>query len=191
MLKTKSHLLSVLFTSSLFVFALSDAALAKFTAEDAAQLEANAAATVAQLASETPGAEEVLAGAKGVLVCPKITKGGLGFGAEGGQCVLTSGAENPIHYGTFGVKGGFIAGIQSHSMVLAINTDEALARFTSGDREWELGVDASVAVAEIGAGGDLDTSNLKSSIVSFIFGQKGLMADVSWKGSRFKKLDIE
>ena len=55
------------------------------------------------------------------------------------------------------MKGGFIAGIQSHSMILALNTDEALARFTSGKREWELGVDASVAVAEYGAGGDLDT----------------------------------
>lgn len=76
-------------------------------------------------------------------------------------------------------------------MILALNTDEALAKFTSGKREWELGVDASVAVAEFGAGGDLDTSNLKSAIVSFIFGQKGLMADVTWKGSRFKKLDIE
>ena len=57
--------------------------------------------------------------------------------------------------------------------------------------EWEFGVDASVAVAKIGVGGDLDTTNLKRDIVSFIFGEKGLIADVTWEGSRFKKLDVE
>ena len=166
-------------------------ASADISANDAAELDAEAIATLTEFKANTKGAEEVFGQAKGILVCPKITKAGLGFGAEGGQCVLTDGSDEKLYYGTFGVKGGFIAGIQSHSMILALNTDKALAQFTSGDREWELGVDASVAVAEIGAGGDLDTSNLKRDVVSFIFGQKGLMADVSWKGSRFKKLDVE
>lgn len=166
-------------------------ALAKFTANDAARLDAEAEATLAGFKASTKGAEEVFAAAKGILVCPKITKAGLGFGAEGGECVLVSGASEKIYYGTFGVKGGFIAGIQQHSMILALNTNEALAKFTSGQREWELGVDASVAVANVGAGGDLDTSNLKRDVVSFIFGQEGLMVDASWKGSRFKKLEIE
>ena len=164
---------------------------AKFTAGDAAKLEVEAEATLAKFMEDTLGADEVLAAAKGILVCPQITKGGIGFGAEGGRCVLTSGASERIYYNTFGVKGGFIAGIQKHSMILALNTNEALAKFTSEDREWELGIDASVAVATIGAGGDLDTSNLKRDVVSFIFGQEGLMVDASWKGSRFKKLEVE
>jgi hypothetical protein len=46
-------------------------------------------------------------------------------------------------------------------------------------------------VAKIGVGGDLDTPNLKKDIVSFIFGEKGLIADVTWEGSRFNKLDVE
>jgi lipid-binding SYLF domain-containing protein len=54
-----------------------------------------------------------------------------------------------------------------------------------------MGVDASVAVAKVGAGGALDTTNLKKDIVSFIFGEKGLMGDVSFSGSRFKKNDVE
>ena len=183
--------LMVVFASFLFVFAFANTASAKFTAEDAAKLDAEADATLAQFKADAKGADEVLASAKSVLVCPSITKAGLGFGAEGGRCVLVTGANEKLYYNTFGVKGGFIAGIQSHSMILALNTDDALAKFTSNDREWELGVDASVAVAKVGAGGDLDTTNLKSDIVSFIFGQKGLMADVSWKGSRFKKIEIE
>lgn len=76
-------------------------------------------------------------------------------------------------------------------MILVMNTDETLAKFTSGKREWEFGIDAFVAVAKIGAGGELDTTNLKKDIVSFIFGEKGLMGDLSWEGSRFKKLDVK
>lgn len=104
---------------------------------------------------------------------------------------MTEGAEGKLYYVTTGLKAGAIIGMSSHSMILVLNTDEVLAKFTSGKREWEFGIDASVAVAKMGAGGDLDTTNLKKDIVSFIFGEKGLMADISWEGSRFKKLDVE
>jgi lipid-binding SYLF domain-containing protein len=76
-------------------------------------------------------------------------------------------------------------------MILALNTDTALAKFTSGDREWEVGADASVAIAKMGAGGSLDTTNLKQAVVAFIFGEKGLMGDLSLAGSRFKKQDLK
>ena len=170
--------------------ALSGQALADLSAAEAAELDAEAKATVSQFLAETKGAEAVLADAKGVLVCPTIRKGGFGVGVEGGKCVLTSGSPEHLYYGLMALKTGFIVGIASHSMILALNTDETLAKFTSGDREWEFGVDASVAVAKIGVGGDLDTTNLKKDIVSFIFGSKGLIADATWEGSRFKKLDV-
>lgn len=170
---------------------LSGQAMADIDADDAAELNAEAKATLQNFLANTKGASAVLSSAKGVLVCPKIRKGGLGVGAERGTCVLTVGATQPLYYKTTGLKAGMIAGYESHSMILALNTDEALAKFTSGAREWEFGVDASVAVAKVGAGGDLDTTNLKKDIVSFIFGEKGLIGDVTWEGSRFKKQDIE
>lgn len=171
--------------------ALSGQAMAKFTAAEAAELDTEAKVTYTQFVSETKGAEEVFANAKGILVCPKIRKAGIGVGIERGQCVLTNGAEKHLYYLSTALKTGMILGVASHSMILVMNTDKALANFTSGKREWEFGVDASVAVAKVGAGGDLDTTNLKKDIVSFIFGEKGLMADLSWEGSRFKKLDVE
>jgi lipid-binding SYLF domain-containing protein len=170
---------------------LSGSAFAKFTVEEAAELDSEAMATLEKFVTETKGAEEVFADAKGILVCPKIRKAGAGIGAERGQCVLTSGTDEHLYYQSTALKAGAILGVSSHSMILVINTDKALANFTSGKREWEFGVDASVAVAKIGAGGDLDTTNLKRDIVSFIFGEKGLIADVTWEGSRFKKLDVE
>ena len=93
--------------------------------------------------------------------------------------------------GRSALKAGLLAGIASYSMILALNTDAAVEKFTKGEREWEMGVDASVAVAKVGAGGALDTTNLKKDIVSFIFGDKGLMGDLSFSGSRFKKQEIE
>ena len=186
----KTHMLKML-GAMIIGMSLSDTAMADISAAEAAELDAEATATLQQFTADTKGADSVFAAAKGILVCPQITKAGLGFGAEGGQCVLVTGADDKLYYGTFGVKGGFIVGVQAHSMILALNTDKALAKFTSGERQWELGIDASVAVAKVGAGGDLDTSNLKRDIVSFIFGQKGLMVDATWKGSRFKKHDVK
>ncbi len=190
MLKGKT-LTSMLFGALAIILTFTSPVFAKFTASDAAELDAKAEATLAAFKAETAGADAILSNAKGVLVCPKIVKAGLGVGGETGRCVLVSGSAEKIYYSSLGIKTGFIAGIESHSMMLVMNTDEALAKFTSGKREWELGVDASVAVAKLGAGGDIDTTNLKKDIVSFIFGQKGLIADVTWEGSRFKKLDVE
>lgn len=174
-----------------FSLTLSGQAMAKFTADEAAELDVEAKSTLERFVAETKGADEVFANAKGVLVCPKIRKAGAGIGAERGQCVLTSGADKHLYYLSTALKAGAILGVSSHSMILVMNTDTALAHFTSGEREWEFGVDASVAVAKIGVGGDLDTTNLKKDIVSFVFGEKGLIADLTWEGSRFKKLDIE
>ena len=169
---------------------LSGAAMAAFTAEDAAELNADAIETLKKFKTEYKNVEEIFADAKGVLVCPKIRKIGAGIGFEGGKCVLTTGAEGLLYFKASGVKWGAVLGAQSHSMILVLNEDKALADFTEGKRKWEIGIDASVSVAKLGAGGDIDTSNLKSAVVSFIFGEKGLMADLSWEGSSFKKLDV-
>ena len=171
--------------------ALSGQAMAMITTKDAAELDGKAKATLTKFQAETKGSEAAFANAKGILVCPKITKGGFVLGIESGNCVLTKGSPKPLYYGTSALKGGLLAGIESYSMILVLNTDKALANFTSGSREWEVGADASVAVAKVGAGGSLDTTNLKKDIVSFIFGAKGLMGDASFEGSRFKKHDVK
>src|SRR5262245_1129753 len=170
---------------------LSGQAMADITATEAAELDAKATATLTKFKAETKGSDAVFANAKGILVCPKITKGGLIVGVEGGSCVLTSGAPKPLYYSTTAVKAGLLAGVQSYAMILVFNSAEALNKFTSGTREWEVGADASVAVAKLGAGGALDTTNLKADIVSFIFGGKGLMGDASLQGSRFKKQEVK
>lgn len=51
------------------------------------------------------------------------------------------------------------------------------------------GVDGNVALLDVGIGERIGTTTLKDPIVGFVSGVKGLMADVSLKGSKFSKLD--
>jgi lipid-binding SYLF domain-containing protein len=41
----------------------------------------------------------------------------------------------------------------------------------------------------LGAGGTIDTNNLKDPIVAFVLGQKGLMYNLSFEGTKFTKLN--
>jgi lipid-binding SYLF domain-containing protein len=170
---------------------LTGQATAAFTATDAAELDKEATAAVARFQSETSGSEALLDHAKAILVCPKITKGGFIIGVEGGKCVLRVGGKTVDYYANRAGKFGFLAGIQWYSLILVFNDQAALDKFRTGEREWEAGVDASVAVAKVGASGTLDTTNIKEAIVAYTFGEKGLMADVSLEGAVFKKLEVK
>jgi lipid-binding SYLF domain-containing protein len=166
-------------------------ALAAFTAADAAELGTESTAALATFEGDTSGAKTLIDNGKGVLVCPKITKGGFIIGVEGGKCEMRVGGKVVEYYRTRAAKVGLLAGLQSYSMVLVFNDQAALDTFRTGDREWEVGVDASVAVAKVGASGKMDTTNLQEAIVAFVFGEKGLMADLSLEGSNFKKIAVE
>jgi lipid-binding SYLF domain-containing protein len=52
---------------------------------------------------------------------------------------------------------------------------------------WEVGVDGSVALFTMGAGGAADTITSKDPIVGFVFGHKGLIAGISLEGTKFSK----
>ncbi len=171
------------------VVALGMTAAVQVQAFDAKTQDAEAKATLEKFEKDQPGAKAIIDSAKGVLVCPKITKGGFIIGASGGKCTLYVAKKSVDYYGYTAVKYGFLAGISSYAMIMVFNEEAALGKFRSNKREWEVGADANVAVAKTGAGGVLDTNNIKGPVVAFVFGEKGLMADASLKGGRFKRLD--
>jgi lipid-binding SYLF domain-containing protein len=51
-----------------------------------------------------------------------------------------------------------------------------------------VGVDGSVAIIAIGAGGAIDTNTVRSPIVGFIFDQKGLMYNLTLEGSKITRI---
>ena len=83
---------------------------------------------------------------------------------------------------------GLTLGAGQRSEILLFMTREALAKFEASNG-YNLGVDAEVAVMSKGAGSEYDSENLRKPIIGFVFGEKGLIGDVSLKGSKIKKID--
>ncbi len=65
--------------------------------------------------------------------------------------------------------------------------EDALRKFRAS-QGWEAGVDGSVALIELGVGGSIDTTNIRDPIVGFVFGNKGLMYNLTLEGSKYTKI---
>lgn len=134
------------------------------------------------------GAKTYLGIAKGVLVFPKVYKAGIGIGGEYGEGALRVGGKTVDYYSTAAASVGFQLGAQAKSIVVLFTSESALQKFRASEG-WKVGVDGSVALVDIGAGKAVDTTNIKDPVIGFIFGQKGLMYNLTLEGSKFTKLD--
>ena len=150
------------------------------------EIDAKIDATLKDFYSKVGGGETLAKKAKGILVFPSVLKAGFWIGGQYGEGALRINGETVNYYNIAGASFGFQFGAQSKSMILLFMTNEALSDF-SNSAGWEAGVDGSVALANLGAGGALDSNTLQQPIIGFVFGNKGLMVDVSLKGSKITK----
>lgn len=157
-------------------------------AERAAALQTECRSALNELYAEAPQAESIAEDAEGVLVFPNVVKAGLVIGGESGNGCLIQDGEIVDYYNKSGGSFGLQAGAQSRSEVLMFMSDAALDKLENR-AGLEFGVDASAAVVEVGAGGAIDTTNINSEILAFIFGEAGLMAAATLEGSKVTKLD--
>ncbi len=81
---------------------------------------------------------------------------------------------------------GFQFGAQAKTVILAFTQKNALNNFQNSDG-WKVGDDGSVALVTLGAGDSLNTVNIKDPIVGFVFGQKGLMYNLTFEGSKYTR----
>lgn len=135
-----------------------------------------------------PGAEAYLGIARGVLVFPKVYKAGIGIGGEYGEGALRIGGQTVDYYSTAAASIGFQLGAQAKTIVILFTDESALDKFRASEG-WKVGVDGSVALVDIGVGKAVDTANIKEPVLGFVFGQKGLMYNLTLEGSKFTKLD--
>jgi lipid-binding SYLF domain-containing protein len=134
------------------------------------------------------GAKDFLGIAKGMLVFPKVYKAGIGIGGEYGEGALRIGGKTVDYYSTAAASFGFQLGAQAKSIVVLFTEESALNKFRESEG-WKVGVDGSVALVDIGVGKAVDTTNIKDPVIGFVFGQKGLMYNLTLEGSKFTKLD--
>jgi lipid-binding SYLF domain-containing protein len=137
---------------------------------------------------EVRGAEEFLKSAKGVLVFPRVFKAGFVFGGEYGEGALRIEGKTVDYYSTVAGSWGLQIGAQKKTVILVFMQSEALEGFRASSG-WQAGVDGSVAVVDVGAGRAIDSTNIRDPVVGFVFGQKGLMANLTFEGSKYTKLD--
>ena len=183
----KSRLIKA-FTSAvcitvIFGFVLGNASYAK----TAKEIDARVDASLDRFRKEVKGAEEFLKSAKGVLVLPGVIKGGLVIGGEYGEGALRIDGKTVDYYSVAAGSYGFQLGGQKKDIILVFMQGEALQKFRESSG-WKAGVDGSVVLVNLGAAASIDTTKIKEPIVGFVFGQKGLMYNLTLEGSKFTKL---
>ena len=169
---------------SLLVVVGSDQAIAK----SAQEIDAETNEVLDTLYGQSSAAKELGAKARGILVFPSITKGGLIVGGEYGEGALRVDGKTHGYYSSASGSIGLQIGISSRSLVIMFMTDQALKEFTSA-KGWEAGVNADVTVVKSGATGSLDTTTAQSPVIAFNFGEEGLMGGVSVEGTKVSKID--
>ena len=157
-------------------------------AESKKEIDAAVSETLQRFTNADPAHPRLLQKAVGVLVFPRITKAGVGIGGEHGDGALLKGGTTVSYYSLTSASVGLTLGAGRRSEVLLFMTPEALSKFESS-HGYELGVDTQVAVVSKGAGGQYDTETLNKPILGFVFGEKGLIGDVSLRGSKINILE--
>lgn len=158
------------------------------SAATAREIDVSVDVALENFEKEVRGSKAFLDGSKGVLVLPKVLKAGVGFGGEYGEGALRIDGKTVDYYNTVAGSFGFQFGAQAKTIILVFLDEEALKRFRASEG-WKAGVDGSVALVTLGAGGDIDTTKIRDPIVGFVFGQKGLMYNLTLEGSKFTKLN--
>lgn len=158
-------------------------------AEQRSAINSSTDATLARLYETSPQSKELIKNAKGVLVFPSVLSAGFIVGAQYGKGVLRVNGADAGYYSTAGGSVGFQAGAQSKAVVLLFMTEDALTKFRNSNG-WTVGADATVAVANVGANGSIDTNTAQQPIVGFVMNNGGLMAGVSLEGVKISKVNL-
>jgi len=151
------------------------------------QIDTDVKAAIAEFYEKSQAGKALAEKASGMLVFPKVIKAGIGIGGEYGEGALLVEGKTVEYYSTAAASVGFQLGAQQKSQIILFMNDEVLQKFRDSDG-WEAGVDGSVAVATVGAGGELSSNTAQQPIIGFIFSNKGLMYNLTLEGSKMTKL---
>lgn len=144
--------------------------------------------TLKRLYDTTPGSREMVSKAAGVLVFPRAISAGLGVGAELGRGELRVKGRHSGYYSTASGSVGLQIGVQSKALVFVFMTQDSLNKFVDS-KGWSVGADASVAVAKVGANGEIDVNIAHAPTVAFVMTNAGLMANLTLEGTKVTRIE--
>ncbi|MDZ4753717.1 MAG: lipid-binding SYLF domain-containing protein [Phycisphaerae bacterium] len=149
-------------------------------------LESNARQATTNFKQTDPGLQRFFDNAAGYAIFPEVTKGGFVIGASRGDGVLYE-RGSPTHYVTMtaGTIGAQIGG-QVFSEIIFFKTVAELDHFKQG--HFEMDANASAVAVRSGASVAADYVN---GVAVFVTGERGLMAEASVGGQKFKVRRIQ
>jgi len=154
-----------------------------------ASIDAQVNASLSRLYDSVPGSRELVAKSSGVLVFPAVVGASMGVGAEYGRGALRVNGRTQSYYSTTAGSIGFQAGAQSKAVIYLFTTQAALDKFRNS-KGWTAGADATVALATIGANGNIDTNTIRQPVVGFVMTNVGLEAGVSLSGAKITEIQL-
>ena len=152
-------------------------------------IDADVMASLTKLYDTVPGSRQLVAQAKGVLVFPSVLSASFGIGAQYGRGSLRVGNRTDSYYSTTAGSVGWQAGAQSKAVVYLFMTQDALDKFRNSSG-WTAGADATVALANIGANGSVDTETVRQPVIGFVMTNVGLAAGVSVQGAKISRISM-
>jgi lipid-binding SYLF domain-containing protein len=152
------------------------------------EIDAKVREAVENFYKQSSAGKELAQKAAGMLVFPEVYKAGVGIGGEYGEGALMVKGKAVAYYSTASASIGFQLGAQVKSQIIMFMNQKVLDSFRKS-KGWKAGVDGSVALATLGAGGELSTETAQQPIIGFIFSNKGLMYNLTFEGSKITRLE--
>jgi lipid-binding SYLF domain-containing protein len=156
-------------------------------AETKTEIDAGVNAALEQFYAQGEGHRELVAKAAAVLVFPRVTKGGVGIAGSFGEGALVIHGRPVAYYKLTAASVGATLGVGQRREVVLFMTDAARDNFVNSNG-WTIGADTGVALVSKGVGGHYDSETLRKPILAFVFGEKGVIGDVSLEGTKITKI---
>ena len=177
-------------TAALALAAVSLFASATTLAHTKAEIDHSADRALTRFYALNANHRGLIGKAAGVLIFGHVTKGGVGVGGEFGEGVLRVQGHTVDYYSVASASVGLTLGVASHREIILFMTQDALDHFTKSEG-WSAGGDSAIAVVSKGAGGQYDATTLGKPILGFVFGEKGLIGDLSLEGTKVTKIKTD
>lgn len=152
-------------------------------------IDADVDAALSKLYNTVPGSRELVGKSAGVLVFPSVISASMGVGAEYGRGALRTGNRTQGYYSTTAGSIGWQIGAQSRAVVYVFTTNDALEKFRASSG-WTVGADATVALANIGANGQVDSNTIRQPVVGYVLTNAGLEAGVALQGAKISPVAL-
>lgn len=150
-------------------------------------IDARVDSTLNFLYTRYPNTLELRDKAAGILVMPVVTKAGFGLGGAFGRGALRVNGATVDYYSAASGTIGLQIGAQQYSHALFFMTEEALASFRRSPG-WAAGADAEFVLNENGENLSAETTTALSPVIALIFGQAGLSAGATLKGTKYSRI---